>query len=66
MQIFEVESKVKTGTLLEKILFVFKLLFPLTANKLKCPKKSPLGAHSTKNLRRVPLFRATLNAYNSG
>ena len=29
-------------------------------------KKSPLGAHLTKNLRRAPLFGGTLTAYNSG
>ena len=40
--------------------------FP-TTNKLKCQKKyHPLGAHLTKNLRRVALFDGTLTAYNSG
>ena len=35
-------------------------------NKLKCQKNKPLGAHLTKNLRRVALFDGTLTAYNSG
>ena len=43
-----------------------KIFFISRPRVIKMSKKSPLGAHLTKNLRRAPLFDGTLTAYNSG